>query len=1211
MLVRSIINMFMAFLLVLTPVEFSRVFAAEDTLAPELALTREDFYQKFDLGYAILSHRVINDHIRNYLISETGSGTPSDIDLMSLQSRIEKTDISLQARKEEIRVLIVSVPDLLRNTGQLGHIGFRTWNNIPVIYLDKNFFFEQACLEQGLKMVSRIEKKRRQTGKTYEDLRAALKTDGKLRGDFGELGMVSQGMRDVFARIAKNSSDPHGRYFVDRRSVYESYMDLVRSGAAGLEEEDKDLNLAVAPDRRMSEMAEELETISEGYHQKMNFMDNIELAVNSICGRPDFYPPLKKMLSRLVSDQVPFCSTMGIGVPLASEAAAYNNEPPDAYLKVLETIAREMYQRGIDPYQTLLEAEKHFGVFKRNIRSADDFEKYVRACSRLCGFYKSIRDLGYTDLFMRDEISKLLKGIRVAKLDDIENIIDLESRLIGSVNLSRVKLESKQVGKAACAEIHQKLPELKKQYPDMIQGEHAYVLEAENYEDWDGGGRMLRWLINYVKYRVVDNPSPGSVALKIRRKVDMIAQENYNYVPQFLGSSSFSGAIERLLGMEGQQLARELTRLTGEKIEVHEKVDEPEKVALEKAPQQRGLKYPDPRREDLELDEYDRKNYYWDENTRFWTSEKIPGLVLGTVEDFDFSPMHERTMVAVRMKEGFTVYLVNDHLYSYLSIKEAQERGEVSRKDNRRIFIDDHMDDYEGMKYPGLEGTVEEALQYEKKLTTACFSTALIGDGSISEDHKVSRNYYRTEGHSSERGAYSEVRRISKAPELPERRYYHNKKTGQDVPNTLAVFDNYFKNPERPRGRVILEIDSDVSEDAEETIEFLGRLKDDGVDPSVIVVACGREAVSEAGFVEHGSPEAVRQIASNLPFAPGLSGYRDDEDRKKDDGQKTTQEASKNRLSPGEVLSIIRGNKDLMRGALGEEGLTNKDILLRVPDEKKVDPDEVMRQLSALQDMGIIETRSGNRIGFSSVMTDKDRSVNYTATLINVVTDLRETVSRIFSQRLLFSESLSEADLRSVRELVKLRVANYLHTQMNAQEKSFKINIWDGYASPAQEAFLGEIRRVFQKSDYDISFSPIDALVSSAAHPENINDRTVTILPFDKLEEEQINKLRDFRSPVIFVNLENYELNPYSLVQIEALIAAGKAYLHDNEESFYNLYELLTGADEYERIALDRLKENPSLFIKALKFILKPIIAHNYEELVFLDRRMREFLTSA
>ena len=185
-----------------------------------------------------------------------------------------------------------------------------------------------------------------------------------------------------------------------------------------------------------------------------------------------------------------------------------------------------------------------------------------------------------------------------------------------------------------------------------------------------------------------------------------------------------------------------------------------------------------------------------------------------------------------------------------------------------------------------------------------------------------------------------------------------------------------------------------------------------------------------------------------------------------------------------------------------------------------------------------------------------------------------------------------------------------IHTRINetakTDDKPCEIKISNDYAAlPEDERFLAQIRRKTEKTSYKVSFENREELVRYACNEGRANERAVIILPRNMLSEHQQAALEGARN-IIYINFKKPKAsqNPFYTVPLEGLIAAGKAYLNGDEESFYELYELLTLNRNYERLTLETLRGNPELFITALNFILQPITAENPDHLDQINDRM-------
>ncbi|MBW2046502.1 MAG: hypothetical protein JRI96_16755, partial [Deltaproteobacteria bacterium] len=117
------------------------------------------------------------------------------------------------------------------------------------------------------------------------------------------------------------------------------------------------------------------------------------------------------------------------------------------------------------------------------------------------------------------------------------------------------------------------------------------------------------------------------------------------------------------------------------------------------------LKYPNPRNPQLKLDAYDKKHYYWDKATGYWRSREHARLVLGTWEDVKKSggktacPTDMKNHVAIRTTCGYSLYIFDQDIYSQDYMKEALERGEITRHHNNQLWIDEHHDAHNHIYY--------------------------------------------------------------------------------------------------------------------------------------------------------------------------------------------------------------------------------------------------------------------------------------------------------------------------------------------------------------------------------------------------------------------------------------------------------------------------------------------------------------------------------
>ncbi|MDO8525185.1 MAG: hypothetical protein Q7S07_01695 [Candidatus Omnitrophota bacterium] len=201
-------------------------------------------------------------------------------------------------------------------------------------------------------------------------------------------------------------------------------------------------------------------------------------------------------------------------------------------------------------------------------------------------------------------------------------------------------------------------------------------------------------------------------------------------------------------------------------------------------------------------------------------------------------------------------------------------------------------------------------------------------------------------------------------------------------------------------------------------------------------------------------------------------------------------------------------------------------------------------------------------------------------------------------------------------EILRAHIVDYAWTRIkevamskkdaDAPKKVYDIKVWGGYAGLSQKSLLTKIRNLTQGKQYRVSFGEIGELVSFAR--DNVNDSVVTILPLNDETRSLADKGAEAR--VVYINPDG-DIKTDDLGQLQGIIGIGKAYLNDDEESFYRLYGLLAENPVDDYVELSELKSNPVLFIDKLRFILRPIAAHDYNARVRLIRCQETLLENA
>jgi len=274
-----------------------------------------------------------------------------------------------------------------------------------------------------------------------------------------------------------------------------------------------------------------------------------------------------------------------------------------------------------------------------------------------------------------------------------------------------------------------------------------------------------------------------------------------------------------------------------------------------------------------------------------------------------------------------------------------------------------------------------------------------------------------------------------------------------------------------------------------------------------------------------------------------------------------------------------------------------------------------------------VEVRMLEKLGILlPVIKDEDKRKKYhrlnesirgatseeTETNIRTIYNIKFRTSARGKERPLDRFIIPKHKIPSVLERVKIEL---LHRNLEMAKKDHFhkepciIRAWNGYAPPgSQERMLTRISRITRGSPHQMDFREKDPrqLVEAAIADKN-NKNIVTVLPYGRLTEEQIHRLAKEGAQVIFMDLEKEHLSAEDIAQIGGIIAAGIAYLNNNDLIFMNIYRLLTDDNEHVPVTVDEFKKDPT----KLKFILKPVEILDAEDLRNLHNRMEQLLTAA
>lgn len=203
-------------------------------LAPKLrTAAQEDFKLSYQTGYTLLAHNAVNAFIRDYISSKIESSKVVELKIKLAEDVDESQAVVINGRAQS--VLIIAIPDLLKKTGQFAHIGLGGVYGMPVIYIDKKYFYKNELREHEKNKIERWEGKREQIGfKTYRQMREWIlspltRDEAKEFADKVDRE-TKPGVKKLYEGVAKD--------YIDLDTIYTFYSDY------GLDKDNNDINIA-------------------------------------------------------------------------------------------------------------------------------------------------------------------------------------------------------------------------------------------------------------------------------------------------------------------------------------------------------------------------------------------------------------------------------------------------------------------------------------------------------------------------------------------------------------------------------------------------------------------------------------------------------------------------------------------------------------------------------------------------------------------------------------------------------------------------------------------------------------------------------------------------------------------------------------------------------------------------------------------------------
>ncbi|MFH1846029.1 MAG: sigma-70 family RNA polymerase sigma factor [Candidatus Omnitrophota bacterium] len=194
----------------------------------------------------------------------------------------------------------------------------------------------------------------------------------------------------------------------------------------------------------------------------------------------------------------------------------------------------------------------------------------------------------------------------------------------------------------------------------------------------------------------------------------------------------------------------------------------------------------------------------------------------------------------------------------------------------------------------------------------------------------------------------------------------------------------------------------------------------------------------------------------------------------------------------------------------------------------------------------------------------------------------------------------------AVRECIKMDQAHFsiCRISRDIEKKRCILNVWKGYAGDAQKQIAQYMRKLSEEGPYKVNFQEIDELINRAVNRKN----ELLILPFNRLSESQQRKLQNLNVWFINMDFEKKILSPFDFMQLEAIVAAGIAYLNNDDFVFNKLYKILTGSDFDIGVCIEDLKNYPNLAVKYVFMIETTEIG--LDDLKPLNDRMKSLLNA-
>jgi len=1236
---------------------------AKSNLAPESRMSRSEFKEKYKIGQTLLAHKALNEVIGKYICNYFNVSFGAKVDISKLPMyRTETVNVEFANEVRKLEIPIVGIPDVLKNTGQSGHVGLGWWNNIPVIYVDKKYFYtENDVIRHDKEEIAKWEKKRLEMEDeldrpiSYQEIRSVINETGKAKEWRDIFHGSSIGLDILYAQAL--AEDPGA---IDLDKIYDLYYEY------GLDREDIDFNIAAGstPARSWSALCKKYPRLS---------LDNED---------SDFRNRFSRAIRQTKRYKAIGISELDTFLAAVKEAESMVNRifGTDLYVEVILcdednlSMAASASHGDESPYITL------------NLNHPS-LPGYIKQASDIMALHELLHRMLYRRITMKE-----------GKAVDDSGVVATLQRGVYLPGFGQIVFNQKPWQEDAVGRRKEALVDLSLALQELVTDRLSDILLK----------RSAKFKRPYIKKMRGRQPQTRGPLQMLARCVvfDEITSENSRetlkdkraFIHKHLSGKLISSIEKdfrefyRSINQNIQPSAKPKPAKKGRQSHITRDVMEtyargPGDIsALEKHP---GMK------EAI-------RSIFTKGRSKKTKGIRILDLATGTglvpkvlaqtigedvrVVGIDISPkmLHEaRTNLdglrnveliqgnifnapALVRGERFDIMIIANTLVFYPyedRIKILSQARQVLRKGGQVVILyiecdEGHLEKSTKMEPGDYVTMLKEDIGFAKAgCYVACEAekesesgVIVVWGKDIKEDWKPSEMRVAAVRRDRIVEIITTIDRLNREIEdmpLETDAWPRERQLNANREDLWKLLCDYIWQltgkrfhgevqsglPQERSRDLLLKAAREVGKAWAERLHSLKAAKTVAVKALkhqtdlkrateiYVELKSPFESKGEGGGLSDAQLRATRELLIlRERLGTIFPGLDIDEDSVNGllvmaEGLDPHAPAGGRKGSPVKLLETLKNpeNNYILQKALNKnEGISVGELVnLRSPYARRT----VEREFEILKDLEIFvpvvingKTKRGY-YRFSDMMIGANE--DYTKTLINVIKDVKFQVGRRGNIRPLHRGDIPKEERPLVKEILRLHITNYIHTHMKEvkiTDKPYIVKAWKGYGAPSQQSLLTKIRTLTEDTPFQVSFEKIEDLVGFACKRDNVNDRTVTILPLNMLDEAQIARLKDEKARVMYINLDREILSANDLTPLEALIGVGRAYLVNDDSAFYKLYELLTQSTDYTRISLAKLKEDPELFINALNFILTPITTHDP---VRVNERMRELLISA